>query len=270
MNLMNTWWFYIIIFLIITLIHNQSYKISTKNVKKDATLVVILEIIAGFTSFILISDRLNSTARRGLEVSTFNILRQISTVFVITWGLLFFKEPFIWKQILGGILIIFSNILILYEKGKIKFNKYMIFEIIGSLSISIANCIDIGISEKFNLPMYIGITLITSATLISITEKIGIKQIKEEIKIANKKILILTGTTWSLMVITQIRAYQLGNITKIAPFIALTVITNVIAGYIILKEKENILKKIIASIIIILGIILINIRIDKINNIYIK
>ena len=216
MNLMNTWWFYIIIFLIITLIHNQSYKISTKNVKKDATLVVILEIIAGFTSFILIplfdiqiakepkiyifwglaiifyaiSDRLNSTARRGLEVSTFNILRQISTVFVITWGLLFFKEPFIWKQILGGILIIFSNILILYEKGKIKFNKYMIFEIIGSLSISIANCIDIGISEKFNLPMYIGITLITSATLISITEKIGIKQIKEEIKKSNKKILI--------------------------------------------------------------------------------
>lgn len=55
------------------------------------------------------------------------------------------------------------------------------------------------------------------------------------------------------------RAYQLGNVTVIAPLCALTVILNVIVGYLFLNEKDNLLRKIISAIIIIISIILIKI-----------
>lgn len=283
MDILNTCWANIVLFLIFGLIYNQTFKICTKTSKKDGALIVGLEFIAGIIILILsplfkiqfptdiklyiflglaiifygISDRLNTTARRGLEVSTFTILKQVSTVFVITWGLIFFKEPFVLKKILGATLIIFSNIFIFYEKGKFKFNKYMIFELIACLSLSIANCIDIGISEQFNLPIYISLTLIIPAILIFLIEKIKISQIKEEFINGNKKAMLITSTTWGLMILCQIRAYQLGTVTTVAPFVALMVIMNVISGYIFLKERDNLPKKVIAAILIMVGIMLI-------------
>lgn len=61
------------------------------------------------------------------------------------------------------------------------------------------------------------------------------------------------------MIISQLRAYQLGNVTVIAPLCALTVILNVIVGYLFLNEKDNLLRKIISEILIIISIILIKI-----------
>ena len=68
--------------------------------------------------FYAIADRVNTTARRGLEVSVYSILGQLSTVFVIAWGIIFFKEAIVIKKIIGALLIIFGNIAVLYKKGK--------------------------------------------------------------------------------------------------------------------------------------------------------
>ena len=71
--------------------------------------------------------------------------------------------------------------------------------------------------------------------------------------------MILTSVTWGLSIIFQLRAYQLGNVSIVAPLGALTVIINVIVGYIFLNEKDNLLKKLISALLIIFGIILIKI-----------
>ena len=59
------------------------------------------------------------------------------------------------------------------------------------------------------------------------------------------------------MIVVQLRAYQLGNVTVIASLCALTVMLNVIVGYLFLKERDNLLRKIISAILIIISIILI-------------
>ena len=59
------------------------------------------------------------------------------------------------------------------------------------------------------------------------------------------------------MIITQLKAYQIGDVTTVAPLFTLTVIGNVLVGYIFLKERENLPKKIIAALIIIVSIFLI-------------
>ena len=85
------------------------------------------------------------------------------------------------------------------------------------------------------------------------------KKIINEFKVGNKSAILLTAITWSYMILAQLRAYQLGNVSIVAPLCALTVILNVIVGYIFLKEKDNLVRKIISAFLIILGIILIKV-----------
>ena len=59
------------------------------------------------------------------------------------------------------------------------------------------------------------------------------------------------------MIVVQLRAYQIGEATSVAPLCTLTVIGNVVVGYLFLKEHNNLAKKLIAAILVIISIILI-------------
>ncbi len=284
MDILNNWSLYVVLYLFLALLFNQFYKVSTKTAKKDGALTVLLEFMAGITILLLcpffemkfptdirvyislglaivfyaITDRVNTTVRKGIEASTFSILKQISTVFMIVAGLLFFKEPFLWNKIVGAILIISSNILIFYKKGKFKLDKYVALGILSNFTFAIAMFLDVSISDNFNLPIYVAITLMIPAILIFIFDRIRLSDIKAEFKNGNKKAILVTSLTWGLSIFSQLRAYQLGNVTTVAPLCALTVILNVIAGYIFLKERDSLIKKIIAGALILVSVVLIN------------
>lgn len=279
------WLIFVILYIFFAVIFDQSYKVTTKSLTKPGALTILLEITGSLAILLLapffemkfpsdtkvylflglsiifytVNDRLNTTVRSGIEASTFSIIHQLSTVFMIFAGILFFKEPFILSKIIGALLIVFSNVLIFYKKGTGKPNKYIILGIIANIFFTIALFLDVNISDNFNLPIYTALTLGIPAILIFIFEKIKISDIKEEFKNGNKKAMIITSLSWSLSIVTQLRAYQLGNVSVVAPLCTLSVILNVIVGYFFLKEKEKLPKKIIAALLIILGIILIRI-----------
>jgi uncharacterized membrane protein len=60
-----------------------------------------------------------------------------------------------------------------------------------------------------------------------------------------------------LLILFSLRAYQLGEITIVAPLSTLSILFNVILASIFLKEKDHLIKKIVVTIGIIIGIILI-------------
>lgn len=279
------WVIYIILYLILGVIFDQSYKIATKKLTNAGVLTIILQFIATISIliaipffeikfpndpkiyiflllaiiFYAINDRLNTTARSGIEASTFSIIKQLLTVFMIFAGILFFKEEFIINKFIGAILIIISNVIIFYEKGKGKINKYIILSIIANICYTIALFLDVNISDNFNLPIYIALSLGIPCFLITLVEKIKPKAIIEEFKNGNKPAIFITAISWSYMILVNLRAYQLGNVSVVAPLCALTVILNVIVGYVFLKERDNLLKKIFGAGLIILGVILISI-----------
>jgi len=279
------WIIFVCIYLVVNVVFEQFYKITTKSLTKPGALTALLQIIGATTVLVIspffemkfptdikvyiflglaiifytISDRLNTTVRSGIEVSTFSIIRQLSTVFMIFAGLIFLKEPFIFNKFIGAILIIISNVLIFYKKGEGKLNKYIILGIISNICYTIALFLDVNISNNFNLPFYVAISLGVPGILIFIVEKIKLSEIKKEFENGNKKAIIVTGITWALSIVAQLRAYQLGNVSIVAPLCSLAVILNVIIGYFFQNEKENMLKKIVAAILIIFGIILIKV-----------
>ena len=283
--MLNTWWLNIILYLILYIVFTQSYKVSTKSSKNDGALTILLQLLSGlivllfiplfkiqFPSdyrtylllgiacvFYAITDRVNTTARRGLDVSTYSILGQLSTVFLIAWGIIFFKEAIVIKKMIGALLILIGNVIVLYRKGKFELNKYVVFSLLGNLAMSIGVSVDVGISDQFNMPIYVALTLIVPSLILLLVDKVKISNVIDEFKNGNKKSIVLVGCTWGIMIITMLRAYQFGSVTTIAPIASITTILNVFVAYFYLKEKNSLLKKVLAALIVILGIVLIKV-----------
>lgn len=281
----NNWKFYIVIYLIVSVIFNQSYKMVIKKIYNDGAITVLIQIISSVICIFIIplfkfkistdykvyiflflaiifytlNDRLGTTSRRGLEASAYSILKQLSTVFMIFAGIIFLKEPFVLTKFIGATIIVISNVLVFYKKNNFKFNKYLILGTLANISLSIALFIDVNYSKNFNLAFYVLLTFLIPSLLIFIFEKIKIKDIVLEYKNSNKIILFLTSISWTIMMISKLKSYQLGNIIMVAAFSSLSVILNVITSYFFLKEKNNLIKKIIAGILITIGVILIKI-----------
>ena len=275
----------IITYLIFAVIYDQSFKKLTKTMKNDGGMIILLNTIAGITCLFLIplfdvkipnniyvyiflglacifyalNDRFDTTARRGIEASTHSMIKQLSTVFMTFIGLFILKEKLVINKIIGALLILLSNILIFYNKKSIKENKYITFGILASIFTTIALFIDVSYSEQFNLPLYVAITLIVPSLLIMIFEKINIKTIKKELYNSNKLLILITGISSSFMLILKLLAFRQGEVSLIAPLCSLTIILNVIVGYLFQKERKNLIKKLSAAVLIIIGIVLIKI-----------
>ena len=281
----NVWWIFLLIFIGTNILYSQLYKVITKKSKDDGAITVFLQFFSGIMAllfiplfkiqfpmqimsyvllviaciFYAITDRVNTTARRGLEVSIYDMLSQICSILIVIWGILFFKEPLLLKKVIGTCLILMGNVVILYKKEGIENKKYVLFSLLGNITFSIAVTIDVGVANQFNLPIYVAFTLILPSLFLMIMERVSIKNLINEYKYGEKKAIVAICITWAGMLISMLRAYQLAPVTTVAPLCAVTTILNVIASYVFLKERTSLIKKIIAAIIVVLGVILINI-----------
>ncbi len=281
-NLLNTWQLNLFGYILCAVLFNQFYKLAVRKVKKDGAATVILQSIAGISVLLLmpfltirfstdwkiyvllivacifyaINDRVQTTVRKNMEVSVYTIINQLSSVFLIVYGLTIFREPFSLAKIVGGVLILLANIILRYSGRGLQFNKYVWLAVLASLSLATALSIDVGISKNFNLPIYIMLTLIIPTLMIKTAEKMTIADIKTEYYNGNKKYFFLTGISWALLIFFMIRAYQFGSFTLITPLSATSVLINVLIATFFFAERDNILKKVLASILVIAGVYL--------------
>lgn len=285
MNIFINWKFWVILYLISAVIFAQTFKKANRNMKNAGSLTILLEVFTaifaiGFIPFFSIkfsndinvylilfmvviiyalTDRLNIEARYGLDPSSFSMLKQLSTVFLILLGFIFLKEQVVLKKIIGSLMIIIANVLLVFDKGKFKLNKYFIMSIISNFLFAVAMLINVNISNDFNIAIYTIITVFTPSIIIFLLERHTIKELKIEFKLYNKKEFLVSAFTWCIMLISSVRAYQLGSVTLIAPLLTLTTILNTLYEYFINKDKNKLIEKVIASILIILGVIIIKI-----------
>jgi drug/metabolite transporter (DMT)-like permease len=284
MNIINNWLFWVIVYLISAVVFAQTFKKANRKMKNAGSLTILLELFTALFAILFIplfdmvfpplqsililaivviiyaaTDRLNIEARYGLDPSVFSMLKQLSTVFLIILGFIFLKEEIVLKKIIGSAIIIFANILLTFESGKFKINKYFLMSLVSNFLFAIAMLINVNISDNFNLGIYTILTVSLPALLIFIFEKHTIKELKKEFKRYNKIEFLISAFTWCLMLISSVRAYQIGNVSVVAPLLTLTAILNTIYEYFISKNKSKIIQKVIAAILIIFGVILIKI-----------
>lgn len=281
-EIINTWQFNVLGYLLFIVVFFQCYKLAVKDAKRDGAATILLQLIAGLSIliafpffefkiptdpkvyaflfgaliFYALNDRLQTTVRKHLPVSTFSILSQLTTVFLILIGLTVFKEPFVLNKIIGAFIILMANVLLIYKKGMFKVNPYIGLSVLASLFFSIAISIDIGISKQFNLPFYIMVTLIVPAIMILLVEKIPAQAVLEEHRSASKRYYWFAGVSWGLAILCSLRSFQFGEVTTIVPLQAAAVLLNVLVAYFFLHEKEDRFKKFIAACLVFVGVYL--------------
>ena len=284
MIILNDYKVYIALYVFLNIIYNQTYKINTKSMKNSAALTILLEVIAAMSCsifmpffkfkfpsnaytyiflglaifFYTLNNRLSTISRSGVEASTYIIIKQLPTVVMIIIGIIILKEPIVLNKLIGAFLIVFSNVLVFYKKGKLKIDKYVLIGILSNIFLAIGMIIDVNYSMEFNLSFYVLLIMIVPAIITLLFEKVKIKDIVYEYKLVNKKSLFITSVCWGVMMIVKIKAYNLGSVIVVAPLSSLSVILSIILGYLFFNEKDNLLKKILASLLILLGVILIN------------
>lgn len=278
----DTWQFNILAYLISNITFYQCYKLAVRNVKRDGAATILLQTIAGITVLLLapffffsfptnplvyglfflscifyaINDRLQTTSRKHLPVSVYSILNQLSTVFLIIMGVTIFREGFVWQKIIGAGLILLANLFLFYEKGTFRLNKYVWVGTLATFFFALAISTDIGISKQFNLPFYIMITFFLPALIIFFGERIKTSEVVQEYKGKDKKWFLITGVAWAGSVFFYLRAISFGSVTTLVSLGATAVLLNVIVAFLFLGERSNKAKKIIAAIIVILGVYL--------------
>ena len=207
-----------------------------------------------------VTDRLNIEARYGLSPSNFSMLKQLSTVFLVIFGLLFLKEQLVFKKILGAIIIVVSNVMLAVNKdGKFEFNKYFIFCLISNFLFAVAMFINVNISSMFNIGIYTLITVFIPSIIIKLFSRLSFKDLEEEFNLYNKPLFILVSFAWCMMLISSVKAYEYGSISVVAPLLTLTALTNTIYEFIVDKDKKRFYYKLVISILILIGVILIKV-----------
>lgn len=275
---------WVIIYLIFAVIFAQGFKSINREMKNASALTILLEFFTAIfalilsplfpfklptdktTYFIVVivtiiyaaTDRLNIEARFGLDPSTFSMLKQLSTVFLVIFGFIFLKEPFIIKKVIGILLILVANILLSINKsGNLVLNKYFIMSIFSNFLFAIAMFINVNISKNFNIGIYTVFTVLVPSIIIKLCSKLSIKDLKKEFNLYNRRKFYLVSFSWCVMLISSVKAYEYGNISIVAPLLTLTIILNSLYEYIFNKNKKILYYKLFISLLIIIGVILI-------------
>ena len=277
---------WVICYLVFALIFSQGLKKVNRTMKNASALTVLLELFTGLFAIVMsiffkytfpsdikvyitlfvvtiiyaVTDRLNIEARYGLSPSNFSMFKQLSTVFLVIFGLVFLKEQLVFKKILGAIIIVVSNVMLAVNKdGKFEFNKYFIFCLISNFLFAVAMFINVNISSMFNIGIYTLITVFIPSIIIKLFSRLSFKDLEEEFNLYNKPLFILVSFAWCMMLISSVKAYEYGSISVVAPLLTLTALTNTIYEFIVDKDKKRFYYKLVISILILIGVILIKV-----------
>lgn len=277
---------WVICYLVFALIFSQGFKKVNRTMKNASALTILLELFTGLFAIIMsiffkytfpsdikvyitlfvvtiiyaVTDRLNIEARYGLSPSNFSMLKQLSTVFLVIFGLVFLKEQLVFKKKLGAIIIVVSNVMLAVNKdGKFEFNKYFLFCLISNFLFAVAMFINVNISSMFNIGIYTLITVFIPSIIIKLFSRLSFKDLEEEFNLYNKPLFILVSFAWCMMLISSVKAYEYGSISVVAPLLTLTALTNTIYEFIVDKDKKRFYYKLVISILILIGVILIKV-----------
>jgi len=280
---MHIWMGLVLLHLVFATAYHQGYKNLTEAMVHPGALTVLIELAGGAVClfsmplfdttwpkqpavylflvlacvFYALNDRLCTTVRKGMDSSVYTIIKQFSTVFMIFAGIFFFREEAAVTKLAGAFLIVISNVLVFFERGRLRMDKYVVLGLLASLCASIALFIDVSCCEQFNLSFYVGFTLIVPALMIMSAERIGLQALRSELSACSKRSLLLTGAAAALMTIAKLAAFQAGDVIVVAPLCSLVIMCNILYEMLILGERKDLTKKFLAGLLVLISIWLI-------------
>ena len=192
-----------------------------------------------------------------IDVSEFTIIFASRAFWTIIGAIIFLGESLSLKQVIGIILIIFSIVLVFWKKQKFSLNRGFVFAFLGALLWGIAFTNDFLVVNSFDVLSYLTIAFILPALAIWMIFPKSTVKMKPLLERKTLWKMGLLGILYAVSTITIFLAYQIGqNATQIAPLNQVSTIIIVILSAIFLKERTDLLRKLLGAIISFIGVFL--------------
>ncbi|MFH2085286.1 MAG: EamA family transporter [bacterium] len=197
------------------------------------------------------------TSYKGNSPSISIIFGTISVVISSLLGAIFLNDLYTGLKVVG-IMLILSAIIFLNYKRTEKLSKYNLYAVIGGICFGVAFTLDKSMATTISPFMYLGLMCLGVAVVSAITSFKLIRQETSKLTSKNFIPMLSSASFGSSFNLLTFFAYRNGANVGVADAINNTTVFFVILlEIILLKDKENLTKKILAAIIAILGVILI-------------
>ncbi|MEI6532615.1 MAG: DMT family transporter [Candidatus Roizmanbacteria bacterium] len=204
-------------------------------------------------------DLLFIRARQLEQVSVVSTFVQIGNIWALLGGALFFQESITVLKIISVIAIVFGNVLLSWNGKRINISKGLYLILVASFLFTLGNFIDKWYASFISPSLYKLILFIIEVIILSIFFVPNpVKSVVKEYELQGWKALFV-GPFLALAVYFLVKAFESGGeASRILPIFGLAQVFAVIAGIVILGERKNCIKKILASIIVLIGAYLLN------------
>ena len=212
--------------------------------------IIIAGVLYSISNFLLYH------AIKITEISRISVIGSSRSLWVLVGSIFILGEKINTFNLIGVFLIVFSLIIIFWEKGKqIEINKGQKLALFAVIFSGLAVVIDGLILRDFSVGFYLIISsLFTGFGTLAIKPK-SITKIKPFIKIKTFIPIVLSSTFFTLAVFLLYTSYQIGGkMSSVLPITQSTAVLTIILSALFLRETKDLPKKMIALALCILGI----------------
>jgi uncharacterized membrane protein len=193
-------------------------------------------------------------AKKYVEISTLTIITRIYPVITFVASTIFLAEQLTWTKIIAVGLIMLGNGIVLY-KSKLKLGRGIHYAFILAVSLGLAWTVDKVTSAYYPLPIYAFLGYTASNFFVIYFPTLPLSDMKRELKRTTWKIVLLALCN-ILAFYSVLKAFSLGEASRVSLVASSYSILTVLLGIILLKERTNIVRKILAGIVVFAGVVL--------------
>lgn len=206
--------------------------------------------------FIFLCDLFAFLCLKHIEASLYQIIGQTRHIIVLFGAYFLFAEDLSMTKIASIILIIVGVIVAMMGKSKIEINKGTLYAFISTVCIALA-FLFIKMTSVDVAPAFSGsLALIVSGGLMYGIVVFKKESVKDLITGPHRFALLGTGVMFALFELALFTSLTIGDASKVTPVAQSSLIFTIIGGYIFLNERSHMKQKILGSLIIAVGIIL--------------
>lgn len=195
-------------------------------------------------------------AIKEIEASEMAILVGASSIATIATAFLFLGERLSLLQFLGVLLILSSVVIAEFKRNSFKLNKGAVYALLGNVLYGLAVTNDTFILKSYDAISYTAIMLLLPGLLISIIYPLKFMSLIKNLKSHLSLNLGIFSFLYGIQAVTYYLALQTGALaSQISIIFKSEIILTIILATIFLKERKNLIIKIIAAILVTVGVI---------------
>jgi len=211
-----------------------------------------LFVAIGITEFFGVYIYMKMHSSADLSIST--IVSQLRIIWVPVIAFTFLAERLTTSEYIG-ILLILAGQMIVALRGKIYMDRGVKFALISSVFVSVNSVLAKRAAPVFETPIIVLAMGLPSVIGFPLLMKNGMIRIKNLGKSTWKKILLATSFN-AVTMLFLVKALKYGDVSRVIGLFQSIAVLGVVLGIFLLNEKEDVKRKIIGGMIVLLGVLL--------------